>query len=254
MDRPFTTGQIARLYDLERQRGAGIHDLVQELIRRLESGGVSPGTAQANGQRRKGKGTKLTDRDPRILSHAKLLFDKGAGREVGLPTFRDYLASIPDLPTFPEDYKTRFPLLALVDPRLTLTTSCRIFGVTLEGDDTTSVPSSDRVVTPTTPYWMSFQDGRIHDNRKPSDCRTEFLSRSDELPLTALEGVSAYTQQHPSILDGHMMDLPGSIRVDNGEHCACLRRWGGGEIRLRWRWDGDPRPGCGSASRGGCIA
>ncbi|MBI2483245.1 hypothetical protein HYV74_03660 [Candidatus Uhrbacteria bacterium] len=242
----FTTGQIAKLVALEEQRmgkgGDGLHTELQELIRRLESGGVGTNAAAV----RMPSGAKVID--PR-RAQAKALWDKGWGRELGCKKFEDYLASIPEIPIFPNGYTVRFPHLVLVDQRITLTRACQLLGVKFDGNDQTFVPYDPARAVTTQVSWARCQDGRVYNDRKPIDCRTEFAAKGDEFGLSAFEGISLYAQ-HPEVIDGHCMDLPGSVRADCRGDCAYLGRWGGGVVQLGCHWDDGALPDFGSASRG----
>ncbi|MCI0479515.1 hypothetical protein L0Y59_03140, partial [Candidatus Uhrbacteria bacterium] len=98
MGKHISTGQIRELLDIDRARG-GIGPEFQELISRLTSGGVG-----------------MKNDDPRAVQ-AKVLWDKGFGRESGCRSFQDYLATIPEIPPELVDDDPRFPLLVLVDDR-----------------------------------------------------------------------------------------------------------------------------------------
>ncbi|MFH1099219.1 MAG: hypothetical protein V1723_04885 [Candidatus Uhrbacteria bacterium] len=254
----FDKGQIGQLIEIDAariRRGApGIGSEVHELIVRLTSGGVGVPNP-ARGRKRKGA-AKLPDRDPRILAQAKTLWDKGWAAAMldddGNPRYRifaDYLATIPEIPVFPDGYNARFPRLILVDQRIVLTKACQLLGVKYDGNDQAFVPHDPAQAVTTSVYWMRCQDGRIHQNRKPADCRTEFAAHGDEVGLSAFEGLSLYAQ-HPEVIDGHFVDLPGSFRTDDRGDCAYLRRWGVGVVRLVWSWGDDANPSYGSASRG----
>ncbi|MBI4434211.1 hypothetical protein HY635_00085 [Candidatus Uhrbacteria bacterium] len=265
MSGTFTTGQIARLYEIERARlrggGVGLHDEVQGLIRRLESGGVSPGAPQPHGGKRRGKDAKLPPRDRRILTQVKVLWDKGWATKMldedGKPryrTFADYLASIPDLPTFPDTYDVRFPHLVLVDQRVQVVEACQMLGVQFSGDNSTFVPYDTTKSITALVYWIRIQDGKLHRGHKPSVCRTEFAQHGDEVGLEAHEGLALYAQS-PDLLEiNTAMDLTGSVHADNRGFSAFLERWAGDDMRLDWRWCDDPCPVFGSASRGDCVS
>lgn len=256
----FTTGQIARLHQIEQARlrggGRGVHDEVQELIRRLESGGVSPGTQPPRGKRH-GKGKDRSTRDPRILEQAKRLWDKGWATKIlgedaqpRYRTFPEYLASIPEIPTFPAGYDERFPHLVLVDRRIQVVEACQMLGVSFDGDSDTFVPHDPTHSVKRLVYWIRVQDGKLHRNHKPSVCRTEFAAHGDEFGLEAHEGLALYAQS-PNLLEiDTAMDLPGSVHADLRAHCACLKRWTEDDVKLHWSWDDDPHPGYGSVSRG----
>jgi len=185
--------QVATLRVLEKMRlekgGQGLRKEIQALISRLTSGGMGARTE-----------------DVRAVQ-AKVLWDKGWGKELGYGTFSDYLATIPEAPPFPEKYDERFPILTLVDARPGIGTSCDLAWVG-HGDDTDyadfeSAESRDRKV-----YWIRCQDGQRNHGRNVLDCRRSFAT--DERGLTPTEGVALFAQRPQAIDAGtHSMDLPG---------------------------------------------
>lgn len=259
----FGTGQIGELIAIDaariRRGETGIGPEVHELITRLTSGGV--GTSKP---RKSGDAATRPSPDPRLLIQAKVLWDKGWARvmaETGIATydrFEDYAASLPPVPEFLAAWDARFPHLVLVDKRpflrpeqpLALTEACKLLGVQFGGDDATFVSYDPRTVPVAPVYWMHCQDGRAYRNRKPSDCRTEFAARGDEVGLAAFEGLSLYAQHREVFEVGTAMDLVASVRAGSRDDCAYLRRWDDGEVKLRWSWGDDARPDYGSASRG----
>ena len=227
----FHVGHVAQLHEIQTARvnrgEDGIGMEVEELIVRLTSGGVA------------GKSD-----DPRVVS-AKGWFDLGAGRELQILKFKDYLATIPEVPALPEAFVGRFGRLVLVEGRLSLTTLCRLARLKFNGNDSTFVPF-DPAKAKSGVRWMWCQDGRRNRDRKPTDCRNSFPA--DEVGLDAVEGVSVYVDD-PTVIHGHVLDLPGSVLADNRDDCAYLGNWDVG-LRLDWYWDDSASPGCGSASRG----
>lgn len=219
--------QIKQLIEID-EAGSGIRAELQELITRLTSGGI---------------GCK-TD-DPRKVQ-AKVLWDKGFGRRSGFDSFDAYLASIPEIPEFPESYAERFPLLVLVDARLTLTQACALAGLRYKGDDETFVDFDAKQARKERVYWMRVQDGHKNRNVSVTTCRRQFAK--DELGLVAMEGVALYGQ-HPAVILSHYLDLPGSVHRGNRGRFACLGLIDG-EPGLSWYWHDDANPLFGSASRG----
>ncbi|MBI4450322.1 hypothetical protein HY634_04640, partial [Candidatus Uhrbacteria bacterium] len=146
-DTSFNVDHVAELRRIEKARlrrgEPGLGPELSALIARLTSGGVSASDSQ---RPRKSK-AKLPPRDPRIIQQAKRLWNKGWGTVMedsyGFQrhhTFAGYLASIPDLPTFPETYEARFPHLVLVDRRVQVVEACQMLGVQFGGDNSTFVP------------------------------------------------------------------------------------------------------------------
>ena len=181
--------------------------------------------------------------DPRI-AQAKILWDKGFGRELKMSSFEEYLASIPVVPSRPSiEY---FDRLVLVERRVTLVAACRLSSLKFGGNDNIFVPFDLNETRPDSVYWMWSHDGRRNRNRRPSDCRDAF--QTGEIGCDAHEGVAIYAQDH-AVINGHNMDLPGSVYVERSDVCARVGHWSG-ELQLYWFWGDRAIPFCGSASRG----
>lgn len=231
--------QLTEIQDTRNRRGQpGIGPEVEELIRRLTSGGVA------------GK----TD-DVRIVQ-AKRFWDLGIGRALGKDDFEAYLATIPEIPTELVQDDADYPLLVLVEPRLGLKRLCDLGSVEFSGDDKRFIEHDARHRELMEPTWICAQDGRKNRNRAVRDCRASFAK--DELGLTALQGVCTYLQHPESVSDtdresGHIMDLSGPVLRVVRESAATL--WlRSGRAMLGWRLDGEARPKYGSASRRECKA
>ncbi|MDO8599157.1 MAG: hypothetical protein Q7S02_03530, partial [bacterium] len=267
-DSRFDVGQIAELRRIEdarvKRRQSGLHSEFSTLITRLTSGGVGTPDPAKGRKHKKSGSVDVSTLDPHLLTQAKVLWDKGWANSmlehgiVDFGSFEEYASSLPDIPTFPETYDTRFPHLVLVDRRpfvlpeqlFLLTEVCSLLGVKFDGDNTTFVPYDPAHLIRSFVYWMRIQDGKIHRNRKPDDCRTEFTSHGDEVGCSAFEGLSLYAQ-HPDLLEvDTTMDLPGSVRADGRGLCACLLRWADGGVGLYGNWHGHAHPRYGSVSRG----
>jgi len=225
----LTTGQIGQLIEIDRARG-GIGEEVQELIRRLTSGGVA------------GKSS-----DPREIA-AKLLWDKGFGNEAGVDSFEAYLAQIPKIPESLLADDPDLPLLSLADPRPGLVKACELIGVRhaelgySEGD---AVPCDERHTDPTEPFWFRHDDGRRNRDRRPDHCRDECTG--DVLAGTATVGAFAYLHHHQIVVENeHIIDLPGSVRRDGRVDCAFLGVWEGQVEFYVSRGSDGAGPDCGS--------
>ena len=231
----FHVGHVAQLHEIQRARlgrnEPGIGPEVEELIRRLTSGGVA------------GKSD-----DPRV-AQAKRYFDMGVGRELSIVDFEGYLETIPAIPEALKADNPAFPYLVLV-PKIGLARLCQLGGIAFAGDDQTFVPWSDGYRDSASPVWIRVQDGRRNRNRSVSDCRSAFAV--GEFGLTALQGVATYLA-HPEVVSdfaregGHAMDLPGSVHREGRERAAYLSV-SDGRARLNWRWHAYAGPGFGSAS------
>ena len=208
----FNLGHIAKLHEIQKAHlKAGLPGIgreVEELISRLENGGVGKSAG-----------------DPRI-AQAKKLWDLGFGRELKMNSFHAYFATIPEIPKSLVADNPVLPLLVLVDPRLGHTRSCRLDGLRFAEygwDDTSLVPFDDRHVMPSAPYWVRAHDGSPNLGKKPSDCRAKCTGKL--YAGTADVGIAIWIQHGKC---NHVMDLPGSVHISNRESCACLGVWRGG--------------------------
>lgn len=250
----FGLKQIRQLEEIQKARlkkeGIGIHDEIQELIQRLTAGGV--GAPKAEG-------------DP-FLTQSKVLWDKGWGWELSFKKLDDYRKSLeaeglvvaPERPPGMPDHLNRLilwdrrPLLVKQDggERVSLVKACRLCGVAYGGDDATLIQheATPEITVPV--RWVWCQDGRMHRNRKPSDCRQSFVA--PEVGAEALIGLFLYAQDCAVIgrkgPERYVVDLPGSVGRGSPSSCAYLVVWVVGP-RLDWCWDGFAFPGYGSASR-----
>jgi len=226
MRKKLKTGQIGELVELDRVCG-GIGDDVAALIKR-----------PTDGHR------LLSTNDVRVIQ-AKVLFDKGLGGEL---SFDAYLATIPEVPEtlFADD--PNLPLLRLVDPRLGIVKTCKLFGIKFEElgySDTDAVSFDARHEIPNTPFWVRAHDGRKNHNRKPCVCRDEC---KDKLyAMTAMVAIMVWVQD-PSIIkeNEHVLDCPGSVRRAGRGDCAYLNVWDGGVELLLLRSAVHADPDCGS--------
>lgn len=221
----LTTKQIKQLVEID-NAGPGIRAEVQELIRRLTSGGVGPQS------------------DDPLITQAKKLWDKGFGRELG-KSFDEYLDSIPDIPSELNAHDKRFPLLVLVDARLGTVKTCKLLGVNYPGDDETFVDYDPKKSRTNKVYGIRAQDGRKNHGKSVQTCRKQFAE--DEIGLTVHEGLALFAQ-NPEGIRNRGMDLPGSVRRENRDSAAGLR-WFFEHPELYWLWNGYEQPGYGSASR-----
>jgi len=208
----FNVGHVAKLNEIQEARlragQEGIGAEVEDLIRRLEMGGVN-----------------------QWRIHAKRLWDRGFGRDkaVKAKNFRDYLQGIPKIPASLLAQDSDLSLLSLADPRPGLLRSCRLLRIKYEeqgykdGDDE---PFDDRFVLPTAPFWFRHDDGMENRNRRPDHFRDE--TDGDIQAGTAMEGIFAFAH-HPGIVreDEHIIDLPGTVNRSNRVDCAYIRMLNG---------------------------
>lgn len=253
-DVTFSMGQITRLYELERARlrggGEGLHDLVQELIRRIESGGVMPTTT--DGARFTGDPQHTYDRDPRVVHAAKRLWDRGFGREIGRRTFAEYLLDIPDIPTFPASWDARFPHLVLVDRRVNIMLQCRLLGVRVDWwFHACMVPYDPEKSEKEFVYWMRCSDGRGHQKYRPVERRAELATTSDEAALDAYEGLACYAADPAMFGGSEAVDLLGVTNCNDRSEFASIWSWSSEDRRMCVPFDdGGVRPSSIPATRG----
>lgn len=227
----FDLAHVAKLNEIQRARLSagqeGIGPEVEELIRRLEMGGVNQWRIQA-----------------------KRLWDRGFGLDPSIQAknFKVYLQGIPRIPASLLVEDSNLPLLSLADPRPGLLRSCKLLGIQHEElgyKDGDAVPFEDRFVMPTQPFWFRHDDGRKNRNRRPDHCRDELTG--DIQAGTAMEGIFVYAH-HPDIVkeNEHILDLPGTVHHSSRADCACLRVWGG-QVELDLNWSSDiASPGYGT--------
>jgi hypothetical protein len=211
----FDVGHVAKLHEIQKARlragQPGIGAEVEELIRRLESGGVA------------GKSD-----DPRTVQ-AKKWWDAGVGRELGIRSFKEYLATIPEIPASLAEQRYDFPLLVLVERRLCTIVAARFAGLKygeLGYTDGTLVPVDGRHMLPEEPFWIRAHDGGPNLDRKPSVCLAECIG--DRFAGTDSVGIAIHLVHGKR---GHVMDLPGSVRAVHREYCACVDPFGDPELR-----------------------
>jgi hypothetical protein len=164
----------------------------------------------------------------------------------------DSLEGVPQIPVFDDNQMAYFDHTLLRDGRLLegetnigLKEVCRLAGLLFSGSDSTFAPHDSSVVRGGI-SWIRFQDGRCNHNRKPADCRKSF--EDFETGADVIDGIASFVQDE-LVLWKHYMDLPGSVRADGRDDCACLGVWHDGP-ELRWGWGGLAHLIFGSASRG----
>lgn len=189
------------------------------------------------------------------LAKVRTVWEK-LGKRVFGGTFEKYLngtdalEAIPLPPSWPSAYLTRFDREVLVDgrvlERIGLTETCKLAGlVYCRKDDAFETFEPTRAKTGV--RWMRAQDGRKNRSRMPVDCRKTF--EKYEVGMAADEGVFTYVDD-VNVIEGHYLDLPGSVLREDRGSCACLGAFVGGP-ELSWRWNNHhSRPRYGSASRG----
>lgn len=200
--------------------------------------------------------TRMTDTVAMRIAQATMLWKKFEAvlREIDpdLDSLAKYLASIPEVPTFPAEWGDTFDRTVLCDYRIIATVGlkrfCEILGVGYDGADDTFV-AFDPAQTENGVEWVRCQDGHRNRDRKPTDCRTTFAAF--EVGATFALGLFLFAQDAAVIGgdDNHVMDLPGSVHAVYRAHVAYLWRWGG-RVGLSWGFGVSAAPQFGSVSRG----
>ena len=249
----FHVGQVAQLHEIQAARKKrcepGIGPEVEALIRRLTDGGVA-GTKR--GRIFSSELTEIRAEELRKLQ-AKRLWDKGFGEVLGYASFEAYYIGIPLPPARrPQDLSNYFQLI-LVDARIFrskqyggLVKVCELLGVTFNGTNSTIIPYNSEYEVKDSVYWMWCQDGQVNRDKCIRTCVDQF-AQSGEISLNIMEGLAIFVQ-NPSVIKGHYMDLPSSVRSTEPGYSVCMGLWDG-EPELDWKWVDDPDSFCGSASR-----
>ena len=257
MSKHMTVKQVNRLTAID-LAGKGVGQEVQELIRRLESGGVA-GSSTSKKKAVQGKGP---DADLRT-QQAKLLWDKRFGKTLGYNMFEAYLETIPEPPERPTDLPDYLDKLILVDARIACTKDedgksfkfgglvkvCELLGVIFNGNNSTFEPHTPEHVREEDVYWMWCQDGKRNLGKNVQTCRKEF--EKNEIGLDAMQGLALFAQNR-KVLQDHYVDLPSSVHCGSRGYFAYLGLWLGGP-GLSWHWGGSAGSRYGSASCRKCI-
>lgn len=260
MSYPINIDQLCALREIERAAmrdgRAGLGAELQVLIDRFKDG------------RR-----LLSTKDVRVIQ-AKVLWDKGLGEGViigfdstvpgldgfgefnesvpGYPiwakTFEEYLTTIPEIPETLLADDPHLPLLRLVDPRLGLVKTCKLFGIKFEKlgySDADAVAYDARHEIPNTPFWVRAHDGRKNRNRRPDVCRDECKDKL--FAMTAMVAIMVWVQDPSIIKEGeHALDCPGSVHRSDRGNCAYLGVWNVGVKVILNRFADNAHPDCGS--------
>lgn len=227
----LTTKQLKELLAID-HAGTGIRAELQELITRLTSGGV---------------GVKTDDLcTTQGTTQAKRLWDKGFGRELGIDSFNNYLATIPQIPESLLARDDRFPELIVVDARLGIVKTCELLGVDFSGDDQAFEDFDPKQVRTEKVYWIRLQDGKKNLNKSVQTCRKAFAA--DELGLTVYEGLALFAQNPYSVRDFYL-DITSSVPRGARRSAAYLGWFDDDGPELSWCVDDHESPVCGSGSR-----
>ena len=223
------------------------------LMGRIADGSVGYDEAQAIIERPKPSVSMESVR----TTQARRLYDIGFGGVLGCSTFevyldaegKDSLEPVPQIPLWPASHTRLFGQnIWLVDGRVVekvgLKEYCRLAGLVYSGEDDTFV-AHDPNRAKSGIRWMLGQDGFRNRDRKPVDCRSTHLPF--EVGMDVIEGVSVYIHDS-TVIEGHYLDLPGSVPREDPGCVGCLGVFDGGP-GLYWSWGGNDSPDVGSASR-----
>lgn len=160
-------------------------------------------------------------------------------------TKEEYIASLPNFETQPEEWKGRFDIPVIVETRVPLGKMLKKAGIEVYFD-TNSVKDWEKngFETPDTPYATWLNDGKV--NLKKSVDAVRRVLKSDERAGTVFDGLALYLR-NPEILNDHYLDFPGS-QVDS-DYAPCFSRWGERPL-LNCSFVGNASPGFGSVVAG----
>lgn len=213
----LSTDQIAELTRIDKVRfkkdGRGIGPDVQQLIARLNDGGI-------------GAAAKADERE----RQAKVLWDLGMGREMHYQSFETYLGDIPPIPDPPsqELEKSHFFLPVLIDSRTSLFTIAIMAHV--------NIPRNTKGAYKE-PCWIYCRMTEVWRGSGECDTVGEWLEtlkkdgrQEIERGVTLLEGLHFFLQ-YPAFLSNKDIEyaLPGDLKT------------GSGKLPLLTLWDREPK-------------
>ncbi len=185
----LTTEQIGQLIELDERSEDGIGPDVWELIRSLRVGcGGTPFETLRETQ-------------------ACRYWETNIAGKLGFTSFRDYLATIPELPKELEGFD-----LVLVDARLSLADLCKHANVRCRWSTEVLTSTKPAKAETSDVYWMPSLR-RYPGSLTMSEWRQQLAMSSEEVGLTPKEGIALYLQK-PTCLDGRSIALLGSVRQD----------------------------------------
>jgi hypothetical protein len=188
----------------------------------------------------------VLEREALRMKQGKVLIAHGFHTQLGLSE-EAYLQTLPKFEPQPEEYKGRFDIPVLVDPRVDLLDQHK--SVNLKGV-INRVDLENLVEVPDKPYVMWTHDGRR--NRQKSVVEAQAGFADDEVGSTQLE-VTALFLQHPDVFEGHALYAPNSR---SERHVPYLHRIIEGHKARLGRGGKDDRPHAlwGTLSRGEKIS
>lgn len=122
------------------------------------------------------------------------LIQRGYHAALGM-TEEEYRATMPEFTPQPTEFRGRFDIFLLVDPRLSLEVQLRLMGIEndLDNEDPDLVVENiESVVTSSTPYQLWIQLGEKYKGKTIDELLP--LLEKNERGLTALEGIALYRE------------------------------------------------------------
>ncbi|MBI4433170.1 hypothetical protein HY632_00200 [Candidatus Uhrbacteria bacterium] len=220
-------GEIIRICKANRDAGGpGIGPDVQGFIRRMNEGGVKPGK-----------------KDPRH-AQAYHLWTLGIKGVLKCASFAEYLASVPQIPEFPDAYFAKFSDLVLVDRDLDLDEYCGLGGFAFADAlsnsqrqlSTRFLPYGSVREPVQRKYWMranlrGFSEKSAHDVRG-------MIDDVDTALCSVHEGVAAYIQ-HPSRMKNGYSVFGESVYTDARQCVAAISTFNDAPLLGIRRFDDD---------------
>jgi hypothetical protein len=180
------------------------------------------------------------------VEQARKLWQKGWGRELGYKRFKAYLSSIPCYSRELDAGDMRFPLLILVDARISIVKTCELLSVKCEEADDAFEDFDAKLARTEKIYWIRMQDGKKNRNKSIQACREEFAG--DECGLTVHEGLALYAQIRNDFR-GMGMELTDSVSRKDHSWAASLCWCSSRRPALSWGFVNSALPIYGSGSR-----
>lgn len=181
-------------------------------------------------------GETLATMNPRLVQ-ARRLWDQGFGKELGMTDFATYCQGIPAVPVALLAADPEFPILLLVDARVSVAAATRLLGISMKGNEQTE--HMKELKETTAAYWIRCQEGIRYRGQSVKETETG-LSGSEQ-GLSLREGI-ALVARHRSVIESQYLDLPGSLHEGFDNSTACLGIWDEKrEVRFRWRDHADAR-------------
>lgn len=141
------------------------------------------------------------------------LVELGFHKVLGM-TEQDYRDSLPNFQSQPIDFKHRFDIPILVDPRISLRRQFKLLKIggyyATRSINPVNIENIEGLETPETPYQIWTNEGTRFKEISEMGARKNFAT--DERGLTIIEGLGLI-RERPFILQEHPIDLASSERV-----------------------------------------